>query len=147
MMARLLTLRNIRRIYAVFFILLFVLLLWVTGFRRLKGYETPLFLELDPLVAVASFLTSWTIYKGLALSLFIIIGTLFFGRFFCSWICPLGIINQVAGSIFNKLRAVDTVALNSYRPLYRLKYYILAVLGVLAAFGSLQTGLFDPISL
>ncbi len=69
MKAGLLTLRNIRRIYAVFFILLFVLLLWVTGFRRLKGYETPLFLELDPLVALASFLTSWTIYKGLALSL------------------------------------------------------------------------------
>ncbi len=141
----LLSLRNIRRIYAVFFILLFVLLLWLTGFRRMKGYETPLFLELDPLVAVASFLTSWTIYKGLVLSIFIIIGTLFFGRFFCSWICPLGIINQVAGSIFNKLRAVDTVALNTYRPLYRLKYYILAVLVVLAAFGSLQIGLFDPI--
>jgi len=147
MMARLLTLRNIRRSYAVFFILLFVLLLWLTGFRRIRGYETPLFLELDPLVAVASFLTSWTVYKGLALSLIIIIGTLFFGRFFCSWICPLGIINQVAGSIFNKLRAVDTVALNSYRSLYRLKYYILAVLGVIAALGSLQIGLFDPISL
>src|SRR5208283_328787 len=125
MIARLLTLRNIRRTYAVFFILLFVLLLWLTGFRRMKGYETPLFLELDPLVAAASFLTSWTVYKGLALSLFIITGTLFFGRFFCSWICPLGIINQIAGSIFNKLRAMDAVALNSYRTLYRLKYYIL----------------------
>src|SRR5208282_3285613 len=126
MMARLLTLRNIRRIYAVFFILLFVLLLWLTGFRRMKGYETPLFLELDPLVAVASFLTSWTIYKGLALSLFIIIGTLFFGRFFCSWICPMGIINQVAGSILNKLKASDRTTLNSYRKSFRLKYYILA---------------------
>ncbi len=147
MIAGLLTLRNIRRTYAVFFILLFVLLLWLTGFRRMKGYETPLFLELDPLVAVASFLTSWTIYKGLALSLFIIIGTLFFGRFFCSWICPLGIINQITGSIFNKLRAVDTVAMNSYRPLYRLKYYILAFLVALAALGSLQIGLLDPIPL
>ncbi len=147
MIGRLLTLRNIRRIYAVFFILLFVLLLWLTGFRRMKGYETPLFLELDPLVAIGSFLTSWTLYKGLALSLIIIIGTVLLGRFFCSWVCPMGIINQVAGNIFNKLRAADTVALNSYRPLYRLKYYILALLLGLAAFGPLQTGLLDPISL
>ena len=147
MMARLFTLRNIRRIYAVFFMLLFVLLLWLTAFRRMKGYDTPLFLELDPLTAVASFLTSWTVYKGLSLSLFIIIGTLFFGRFFCSWICPLGITNQVAGSILNKLKAADTTALNSYRKSFRLKYYILAGLIVLAAFGSVQIGLLDPIPL
>lgn len=146
MISKLLALKNIRRIYAVFFMLLFVVLIWLTGFGRMKGYETPLFIELDPLAAIASFLTSWTVYKGLALSIVIIAGTLFFGRFFCSWICPFGTINQAAGSILNKLRAADTVALNSYRPLYRLKYYILALLLALAAVGSLQTGLLDPIS-
>jgi polyferredoxin len=145
MIQKILRLRNIRRIYAIFFIVLFVLLLWMTSFGSMKGYETKLFLELDPLTAIASFLTSWTVYKGLALSLFIISGTLFFGRFFCSWVCPMGIINQVAGSIFTKLRAVDTVSLNSYRPLYRLKYYLLAISLALAAFGSLQIGLLDPI--
>ena len=82
MTSRILTLRNIRRLYAVFFLALFVVLLWLTSFKHLKGYETPLFLELDPLTAVASFLTSWTLYKGLILSLFVIIGTLFLGRFF-----------------------------------------------------------------
>ncbi|KPK45567.1 MAG: hypothetical protein AMK74_03000, partial [Nitrospira bacterium SM23_35] len=147
MTRKILTLRNIRRIYAAFFLVLFVLLLWLTSFGRMKGYETPLFLELDPLNALAAFLTSWTVYKGLVLSLLIIVGTLFFGRFFCSWVCPMGIINQIAGSIFTRLRAVDTVALNSYRTLYRLKYYILALFLVLAAFGALQTGLLDPISL
>jgi hypothetical protein len=49
MIRKILTLRNIRRAYAVFFMVLFVVLLWLTSFRRLKGYETPLFLELDPL--------------------------------------------------------------------------------------------------
>lgn len=146
MIGRLLSIRNIRRIYAVFFLLLFVLLFWLTTFKRMKGYETPLFLELDPLVAITSFLTSWTVYKGLALSLFIIVGTLFFGRFFCSWVCPLGIINQVAGSVLNKLRTVDTIELNSYRMMQRLKYYFLSALLVLALLGSLQIGLFDPIS-
>jgi len=145
MIRKVLTLRNVRRIYAVFFMLLFIVFLWLTSFKRMKGYETGLFLELDPLAAIASFLTSWTLYKGLALSLLIITGTLFFGRFFCSWICPMGTINQVAGSVFNKLRAADTIALNTYRILYRFKYYVLAFFLVLAAFGPLQTGLLDPI--
>jgi len=145
MIGKFLTLRNIRRIYAIFFLVLFILLLWLTSFKHMKGYETPLFLELDPLAAIASFLTSWTVYKGLALSLIVIIGTLLVGRFFCSWVCPMGIVNQIIGSVFNRLRAVDTVALNSYRALYRLKYYILALFLILAALGSLQIGLLDPI--
>jgi polyferredoxin len=135
MTSRILTLRNIRRLYAVFFLALFVILLWLTSFKNIKGYETPLFLELDPLTAVASFLTSRTLYRGLSLSLFVVIGTLFLGRFFCSWICPLGIINQVVGSILIKMRAADAVILNSYRKLFRLKYYILAILLIIAASG------------
>lgn len=146
MKKNILTLRNIRRVYAVFFLVLFIILVGLTSFKGLKGYEVPLFLELDPLVAVASFLTSWTIYKGLALSLIIIIATLFFGRFFCSWVCPLGIINQAVSSFFNKMRPVDAFKMNSYRPVYRLKYYILAALLVLSIFGPLQIGLFGPIA-
>ena len=142
-----LTLRNIRRIYSVFFFLLFILLIGITDFRNMKGYEVPLFLELDPLVSISSFLTSGTVYKGLALSLFIIIGTLFFGRFFCSWVCPMGILNQWVSHFLNKRRLVDDYKVNAYHKIYRLKYYILAVLIVLALFGSLQIGLFDPISL
>lgn len=145
MIRKLLSLRNVRRIYAASFGSLFVLLLFLTSFTRMKGYELSLFLELDPLVAIASFFTSWTVYKGLILSLFIIIGTLLLGRFFCSWICPMGILNQICGTIFNKLRKSDSIALNSYRPIYRIKYYILAALFTVAIFGSLQTGLLDPI--
>ena len=138
MIGKFLTLRNIRRIYAVFFLLLFVLFLWITSFRRIKGYDTRLFLEIDPLAAAASFLTSWTVYKGLILSLVIITGSLFLGRFFCSWICPMGIVNQIAGAVFNKLRVVDAIQLNAYRTFYRLKYYLLAAFVALAALGSLR---------
>ncbi len=146
-MNKFLTLRNIRRIYSVFFFGLFVLLLVITDFRNMKGYEVSLFLELDPLISIAAFLTSWTVYKGLALSLVIIVGTLLLGRFFCSWICPMGILNQWISHLFNKRRPVDDYRTNAYRPIFRIKYYILTLLIVLALFGSLQTGLFDPISL
>ncbi|MBF0607880.1 MAG: 4Fe-4S binding protein [Magnetococcales bacterium] len=142
-----LTLANIRRGYAVFFFTLFVLLLLLTDFRRLKGYETSLFLELSPLVSLSTLLTGWGVYKGLILSLFIVIPAIFFGRFFCSWVCPLGILNQWSARLLAKNRAVDDYRVNAYRGIFRLKYYILASLIVLALLGVLQVGLFDPIAL
>ncbi len=141
-----LTLQNMRRIYSVFFFSLFLLLVGITDFRDMKGYEVSLFLEVDPLISVATFLTSWTVYAGLALSVIIIAGTLIFGRFFCSWVCPLGVLNHWLSHLFNKRRPVDDYRVNEYRPVHRLKYYILALLLVLALFGSLQIGLMDPIS-
>ncbi len=141
-----LTLQNIRRIYAIFFFLLFFLLIGITDFRNMKGYEVSLFLELDPLVSLTSFLTSWTVYRGLILSLVVIAVTIVFGRLFCSWICPLGILNQAMGHFFNRRRAFDDYQVNAYRTIFRLKYYLLAGIVVLALFGALQVGILDPIS-
>jgi len=146
MLTRWLTLQNIRRVYSVFFFLLFLLLLTITDFRHMKGYEVSLFLELDPLISITSFLTSWTVYKGLVLALIIIAGTLILGRFFCSWVCPLGILNHWISHLFNKRRPVDDYRVNNYRPIYRFKYYLLTILLVLGVFGSLQIGLLDPIA-
>ncbi len=140
-------LRTYRRIYAGFFFALFIGLLFVTDYSRMQGYQTALLLELDPLTAIAAFLTSGTFYLGLLLALLIIVPTLFMGRFFCSWICPLGIANQFLGWLFHGLRPHQRYELNRYRSLYRLKYYLLTALLVLALFGSLQVGLLDPIAL
>ena len=140
-------LRTYRRIYATFFFALFVGLLFLTDYGRMQGYATSLILEIDPLTALATFLTSGTLYKGLLWSLVIIVPTLFMGRFFCSWICPLGIMNQFTSWLLNRRKPTQDYEINAYRPLYRLKYYILAAMLVLAAFGSLQIGLLDPIAL
>ena len=140
-------LRTIRQIYAAFFFALFVALLLITNYADLKGFETSLFLELDPLTALAAFLTSGTFYKGLLWSLLIIVPTLFLGRFFCSWVCPLGILNQFTSWLFNRRRPTEEYEINQYKPVYRFKYYLLGALLVLALFGSLQIGLLDPIAL
>jgi len=140
-------LRTIRQIYAVFFFALFLVLLLLTNYADLKGFETSLFLQLDPLTALAAFFTSGTFYKGLLWTLAIIIPTLFLGRFFCSWICPLGILNQFTSWLFNRRRPFEEYEINKYRSVYRLKYYLLGALLVLAVFGSLQIGLLDPIAL
>lgn len=144
---RTLSLQNIRRAWSVFFVLMFVILIWLADFRHLKGYEAGLFLQIDPLMWLAGLFTGWTVYKGLALALLIIVPTLFLGRFFCSWVCPLGILNQWASHLLRKRRADEEHRENEYRPMYRFKYYLLAALLVLAAFGSLQTGLFDPVAM
>ncbi len=141
-----LTLQNIRRINGVFFFLLFFLLVGITDFRNMRGYEVSFFLEIDPFVSLTSFLTSWTVYRGLILSLAVIAGTIVFGRFFCSWICPFGVLNQWIGHIFNRRRPVDDYRINDYRTIFRLKYYLLAGFVVLALFGALQVGLLDPIA-
>jgi MauM/NapG family ferredoxin protein len=140
-------LRTLRQIYAVFFFALFIVLLLVMDYAQLKGFQASLFLEMDPLTALAGWLSSGTFYKGLLWSLVIIIPTLFLGRFFCAWICPLGILNQFLSWLFNGRRASEEYEQNQYRKSYALKYYLLAILLVLAAFGSLQIGLLDPIAL
>ncbi|MEO5345460.1 MAG: 4Fe-4S binding protein [Magnetococcus sp. YQC-9] len=139
-------LRGVRRIYAGCSLALFAFFLWSAEFERLKGYAVGLFLQLDPLTALSGFLTSQTLYKGLAFSLLILIPTLFLGRFFCSWICPLGILNQGLSHLFNRRRAIESWEENRYRPLYRIKYYLLVALLIFALLGALQIGLLDPIA-
>ncbi|MEO5328353.1 MAG: 4Fe-4S binding protein [Magnetococcus sp. THC-1_WYH] len=140
-------LRSIRRLYALFFLALFFFLLIIADFRRMQGFNVRLFLELDPLVAIGGFLTSQTLYKGMIFSVIIVVLTLFFGRFFCSWMCPLGIMNQIVGLGAGGLRPAQRYERNAYRKLFRFKYHVLVVFLVVAAWGGLQVGLLDPIAL
>ncbi len=104
-------------------------------------------LEIDPLIAIATAVTTHTVYKGLLWSLVILIPTLFLGRFFCNWICPYGSLHHFVGWLFHGLSAKETIEANRYRPMYRIKYYILVALLVTGVFGTVQIGLIDPICL
>ncbi len=104
-------------------------------------------LEIDPLVAISTAITTHTVYKGLLWSLVILIPTLFLGRVFCNWICPYGVLHQFVGWLFRGLIPKETIEANRYRKLYHVKYYILIAMLVAALFGSLQIGLLDPICL
>jgi polyferredoxin len=130
-----------------FFFSLFVFLLWVTWFSRMGGYPASLFLELDPLVGFATALSTHTVYRWLWRGLLVLVPTLLLGRVFCNWMCPYGTLHQFIGWVFNIRKHRDNIVNNRYRRIYQLKYYILAILLVMAAFGSLQIGLLDPICL
>ncbi len=144
---RLLRLTNVRIISQTVFGLLFVFLFGVTWLGRLGGYPISLFLELDPLVSVATALSTGTVYRNLAWGLWVLIPTLFLGRAFCGWVCPFGSLHHFWGWLFDTRRFHDDVSVNRYRTWYRLKYILLVALLCAAALGALQTGLIDPLAL
>ena len=145
--ARTFRITRIRVFSQLFFFSLFVFLLWCTWFSRLRGYPVSLFLEVDPLVGVATAIANHTVYRWLWRGLFVLVPTLLLGRAFCNWMCPYGTLHQFVGWLFNIWTNRDNMSRNRYRPSQQIKYLILAVFLVMAALGSLQIGLLDPICL
>lgn len=145
-----------RRISQVFFFALFVWFCIVSTVGdklwQIRGWSVNWFLQLDPLVALGTILTTHTLYKGLLWALATVILTIIFGRFFCSWLCPFGSLHHFVGFLGNRKKsAAQKIKLNKYRKAQCIKYFILIAFLSMAAFPSLaatlQTGLLDPISL
>ena len=127
-----------RRICQIFFFILFIWFCVVTtlGDRwwQLRGWPVNWILELDPLVGLATLLSTRTIYAGLLWGVATIILTVILGRFFCGWVCPFGAIHQFVGFVANRKKTIAAkVKLNRYRPLQSLKYWILIFLLTLSA--------------
>jgi polyferredoxin len=145
--ARTFRITRVRVLSQAFFFSLFVFLLWCTWFSRLKGYPVSLFLEVDPLVGAATALANHTVYRWLWRGLFVLAPTLLLGRAFCNWMCPYGSMHQFFGWLFNIWTNKNNIDRNRYQKAFQLKYLILTVFLVMAALGSLQIGLLDPICL
>ena len=146
----------VRRISQAFFFILFVWLCVVSTigekFWQIRGWPVDWFLEMDPLVAIGTMLSTHTLYHPLIWALLIIALTVIFGRFFCGWVCPFGSINHFLGYLFNRKSSLtERVELNRYRKAQNIKYYILIIFLFMALIpfdsSSLQIGLLDPIPL
>ena len=112
------------------------------------AFPVRLLLDLDPLVAITNALATSALYRGLLWSLVILIPTLFLGRFFCGWICPLGTLNHfLATSDPRRNAGRSAIDSNRYKSWQTLKYYLLIALLVAALLGGALVGIFDPISL
>jgi polyferredoxin len=149
-------LAKLRRLSQIAFFIFFCLLLLRTEFRgalRASGsdvrldYPVRFFFELDPLAALANALASHTLYRGLLWALVIVVPTLFLGRFFCGWICPMGALHHFVGSLKSASKlGKQRVESNRYKRWQTTKYYVLVALLVAAALGTAVVGWLDPFS-
>lgn len=157
----------VRVIVQVVVFALFATVVLFTTFTQLERYPNlrdcaSKFLEVDPLIALATALSTHAVYRGLLWSLVVLVPTVFLGRFFCNWLCPYGTLHQFVGwlgSVHDWRRRGTTGGgqaaplrsdenhPNRYRGGQRVKYAVLAALLIAGAFGSLQIGLLDPLCL
>lgn len=147
---------KLRTISQVIFFLLFLFLLLRTEFRgsltassaeiRLP-YPVSFFFQIDPLIALSNALAGHALYRGLLWSLVVLIPTMFVGRFFCGWICPLGSIHHFFSSLKSeRKRGTRLIQSNRYQRWQTTKYYLLVVGLVAAVFGTGIIGWLDPFS-
>jgi len=145
-----------RRVSQTFFLIVFLALLILTTIRptssgsgdiHMRG-PIRMFFILDPLVAISNALATHALYRGLVLSLVILIPTLFLGRFFCGWICPMGTLQHFVGNLKSEAkRGKQRIESNRYKRWQTVKYVVLIAGLVAAVFGSMVIGTLDPFSL
>lgn len=155
--------QTVRRISQLFFFLTFIWFCIVSsvgaGWHQWRGWPVNWLIQLDPLVAIGTILTTRVLQTGLLWALAAIVLTIVVGRFFCGWLCPFGTIHQFVGWLGRvKKQRTEKIERNRYRPAQKIKYFILifmlgcAITGVIFSSeglisASLQTGLLDPIPL
>ncbi len=136
--------RNIRRAIQILFLIFFLFLLLMTVFPVNFIIPVDLILRLDPLSAIATMLASRSLITKFSYSMVTVIVSIFFGRFFCGWICPLGTTIDISDKIF--FRRFKRPKVNSLK-LRNFKYYMLLLFIVGAIFSLQLIWLADPLSI
>ncbi|MHB8875549.1 MAG: 4Fe-4S binding protein [Myxococcaceae bacterium] len=138
--------RLARRAYQVVFFSLFLTLVVLTSASLIRSFPVQWFLGFDPLVALTTALSTHSLYPHLAWAIPLVLLTLVFGRFFCGWICPMGVLHHVIGWAARKKKIPERAKANSPRESQKVKYLVLVTMLAMAALGSVQIGLLDPIA-
>lgn len=121
-----------------------VIFLAAVIFNRSNGLSSPLVylpIQLSPLAMLSNLLSSRTFLAGSTLSLVILLSSLFLGRAWCGWLCPMGTLLDIFN--FSKCK-------NRKEPpqgLRKIKYGILILILLSAILGNLTFLIFDPIAI
>ncbi len=128
-------------------LLLFLYLFLQTVYHPINrpGGPVALFFQLDPLVLLATWLAGAAIPVGLFLSVATLGVSVFFGRWFCGWVCPFGTLHHV---LSNLRRGRLELRLNraEYSPRQKWRYAVLIGLLVGVIGGVNLIGWLDPFS-
>jgi len=129
-----------------------VLFLWFcvattlgSAWWQLRGWPINWLMELDPLVGLGTLLSTGTLYRGLIWGVLTLVLTIFLGRFFCGWVCPMGTLQHLTGYVAHRFKPVAAkVKLNRYRSAQLIKYWILFLFLAAAGAELISKALFLP---
>ncbi len=139
---------NFRTIVQTINLCFFLFLLWLAAFPLVEWIPVDFFQRLDPLVFLGTFISTrewvWALVPGLA-----ILGlTLILGRFFCAYICPMGITIDLSDRVFRPgKRNVQGLTSEQNSRFRKIKYFILIFILGTAMLGVSSVFLASPLSL
>ncbi len=136
--------RTARRISQILFFLAFLWLFLITRYPYEHGIATDWGLRLSPLAPLFLFVKNLEFPSFLWPSLIVLGLTVFLGRFFCGWICPLGTLLDLSSKL---LKSPSNLVSKKFERFKFLKFSILIALLFMAIFGLHLWGYFDPLSI
>jgi polyferredoxin len=120
-----------RRVIQAASFVIFLVLLWYAAFPLVLPVPVDLFLRMDPLILIATIITTRGFIAVLLPGVVIVLLTIVFGRFFCSMICPLGTSIDISDRLIRGSKAAAGER-TSLKPKWKLIKY-LALLFILTA--------------
>ncbi|MBU7009817.1 MAG: 4Fe-4S binding protein [Theionarchaea archaeon] len=121
-----------RRVSQFTFLVFFVVLFYKTQYP-LEFVYTNILLRASPLIMISNILITYSFSVRFLPAILLLVATLFLGRFFCGWICPVGTISDLIPKTKRRLS------------FHRFKYYFLVFLIALSVLGFQLLLISDPL--
>jgi polyferredoxin len=109
-----------------------------------KDKTVEIFLCLSPLSAIGAMAAAREFIINYWPAIAILIASVFLGRFFCGWVCPLGTTIDITDKLLKAQRRRISYKIYDGK---KLKYYLLAFLLLSLFIGYQMVGWFDPLSI
>jgi len=135
---------KIRRIVQSLIFIIFICLLLYADPLAEKDGMVDIFLRLSPLSAIGAMVAAKELILNYWPAIAILIASVFLGRFFCGWVCPLGTTIDITDKLLKAQRKRVSYKIYDGK---RLKYYLLAFLLLSLFIGYQMVGWFDPLSI
>ncbi|MFO7889466.1 MAG: 4Fe-4S binding protein [bacterium] len=135
--------KTLRIVSQIVFLLFFFFLFFQATYPLTSNIPVDFFLRLDPLLSISTAIAARNILIISVPAVIVILLTVVLGRFFCGWICPLGILIDV----FDIFTTTSDKKRKKRICLPWIKFSLLSIIFISAILSIQLTGFLDPISL